>query len=366
MRMSVLSLVGLFLFSSATLAEVVAKPLEYKHGPAALEAVAVYDSASPAKRPGVLLATEWGASHVETRAKAAQLARLGYAVLCVDLFGKGVTPKDGKEAAAKLGLAGKDRSLIRARMAAAVELCGKIPQIDTKKLAGVGYGTGGTALLELARAGGELEGIVCLHGDLSAVGDDAKKIGCSVLVIVGSEDPAIPPAQLAAFETEMRTGGVDWQVLRLGGVAGDFTNPKAGKDIKSGRAFDPDAVDRANDSTKTFLAEMFVSPAKGPAAPPVAKSPVVLKGVPDKAIKMLAHVDQHADAPDGYEGGRTFGNFEKRLPQSDAKARKIKYREWDVNPLKPGVNRGPERLVTGSDGSAYFTDDHYSTFKKIR
>ena len=70
-------------------------------------------------------------------------------------------------------------------------------------------------------------------------------------------------------------------------------------------------------------------------------------------MKMLALVDQHGEAPDGFEGGRTFGNFEKRLPQSDDKGRKIKYREWDVNPLRPGVNRGAERLVTGSDGSAH-------------
>ena len=69
---------------------------------------------------------------------------------------------------------------------------------------------------------------------------------------------------------------------------------------------------------------------------------------------------------EGYEGGRSFGNFERRLPQNDDKGRRIKYREWDVSPHRPGVNRGPERLVTGSDGSAFYTDDHYATFKKIR
>lgn len=90
------------------------------------------------------------------------------------------------------------------------------------------------------------------------------------------------------------------------------------------------------------------------------------KGVPDKALKVLEYVDKHEAAMDGYEGGRSFGNFERRLPQTDDKKRRIKYREWDVNPLRPGVNRGPERLVTGSDGSAYYTNDHYSSFKKIR
>ena len=362
MRRLFILLLGLLLVTSVSSAEIVAKNVEYKQGTAALEAVLIHDNASAAKRPGVLLVSEMGAAHVDARTKAAQIARLGYAVLSVDLYGKGVLPKD---ATAKLALVGKDRTLVRSRMAAAVELCGKIPQIDAKKLAGVGFGAGGTALLELARSGGELEGIVCVHCDLSATGNDAKKIGCSVLVIAGSEDPLVPMAKLAAFEEEMRAGGVDWQLLRLGGVAGEFTNPKAGRDLKTGRAYDADADQRTNDSIRAFLAEMFPASAKSPAAP-AAKGPAVPKGVPDKAMKMLALVDQHGEAPDGFEGGRTFGNFEKRLPQSDDKGRKIKYREWDVNPLRPGVNRGAERLVTGSDGSAHYTDDHYSTFKKIR
>lgn len=43
----------------------------------------------------------------------------------------------------------------------------------------------------------------------------------------------------------------------------------------------------------------------------------------------------------------------------------ITYREWDVNPKIKGVDRGEERLVTGSDGSAYYTADHYQTFIHI-
>jgi guanyl-specific ribonuclease Sa len=88
--------------------------------------------------------------------------------------------------------------------------------------------------------------------------------------------------------------------------------------------------------------------------------------VPDKVLKVLEYVDKHGEPMDGYEGGRTFGNFERRLPQTDDKGRRIKYREWDVNAHKAGVNRGAERLVTGSDGSAHYTDDHYASFKKIR
>jgi guanyl-specific ribonuclease Sa len=89
-------------------------------------------------------------------------------------------------------------------------------------------------------------------------------------------------------------------------------------------------------------------------------------GVPSKVARVLHDIDTGHKAPPGYEGGRTFHNEEKRLPQKDKKGNAISYQEWDVNPKVQGVNRGAERLVTGSDGSAYYTNDHYRTFTKIR
>jgi guanyl-specific ribonuclease Sa len=98
--------------------------------------------------------------------------------------------------------------------------------------------------------------------------------------------------------------------------------------------------------------------------------PALPRGVPAKVATVLKHIDETKLAPKGYEGGRTFLNLgrdgEESLPRRDAQGRAISYHEWDVNPHVPGVNRGPERLVTGSDGSAYYTGDHYRTFTKIR
>jgi ribonuclease T1 len=97
-----------------------------------------------------------------------------------------------------------------------------------------------------------------------------------------------------------------------------------------------------------------------------ARTPRLPAGVPAKVGKVLRYIDEHQRAPEGYEGGRPFGNHEELLPKQDARGRPIKYREWDVNPKMPGKNRGPERLVTGSDGNAYYTPDHYRSFIKIR
>src|SRR5689334_1350768 len=105
---------------------------------------------------------------------------------------------------------------------------------------------------------------------------------------------------------------------------------------------DADADQRSADASRLFLAETFPSEPK--TAPPArAESP---KKIPEKVLKVLEYVDKHGEPMQGYEGGRTFGNFERRLPTTDDKGRRIRYREWDVNPLRPGTNRGPERLVT--------------------
>jgi RHS repeat-associated protein len=82
---------------------------------------------------------------------------------------------------------------------------------------------------------------------------------------------------------------------------------------------------------------------------------------------VLGYVDSHGgEPPPGYVGGRTFENAEGGLPASDSDGNPITYREYDVHPGEPGPNRGVERIVVGSDGSAYFTNDHYTTFTRIR
>jgi ribonuclease T1 len=87
--------------------------------------------------------------------------------------------------------------------------------------------------------------------------------------------------------------------------------------------------------------------------------------IPAKAFKVLKYVRANGVAPDGYEGGRRFGNYEKQLPQQDERRQRINYQEWDVNPKIQGKNRGAERLIT-SPVKAYYTGDHYRTFIEMK
>jgi guanyl-specific ribonuclease Sa len=114
------------------------------------------------------------------------------------------------------------------------------------------------------------------------------------------------------------------------------------------------------------------APKPAPGRPTASDAPVVSKvaGVPDRAYVTLAEIDagrwpDSANAP-GTKGGVPFGNREGRLPATDSAGKAIKYQEWDVNPKKPGQSRDAERIVTGSDGSAWYTGDHYDTFTRMR
>ncbi|AWV99603.1 ribonuclease domain-containing protein [Arcticibacterium luteifluviistationis] len=87
--------------------------------------------------------------------------------------------------------------------------------------------------------------------------------------------------------------------------------------------------------------------------------------IPQAAYDTWEYVKKYDRAKKGYVGGRRFGNYEQLLPKKAANNQKLNYKEWDIHPKKKGQNRGAERLVTDSDGNAYYTADHYDSFTKL-
>ena len=113
-------------------------------------------------------------------------------------------------------------------------------------------------MLELARSGADLAGVVSFHGNLDTPHpDDAKNIKAKVLVLTGADDPHVTPAQVAAFEDEMREAGVDWQLVSYGGAVHSFTNPASGNDPTKGVAYNEKADHRSWEAMKQFFAEIF-------------------------------------------------------------------------------------------------------------
>lgn len=128
-------------------------------------------------------------------------------------------------------------------------------------------------------------------------------------------------------------------------------------------------VNAARTQARTTLDQLRASRQSRQRSSTALGSGTVSPGVPLKARQTLQHIEKTGQPPPGFQGGRQFMNDGRGrgqvLPRADARGNPITYREYDVNPYRRGVNRGAERLVRGSDGSAYYTADHYKTFVKI-
>jgi dienelactone hydrolase len=239
-------------------AEVKTETIEYKEGDTNLEGWMAYDDAVSGKRPGVLIVHQWkGLSDYEKK-RAEMLAKLGYNVFAVDIYGKGIRPKSPQEAGAQAGKFKSDRPLLRRRVQAGLDVLRKNERTDTKHMAAIGYCFGGTTVLELARSGADIAGVVSFHGGLGTpTPDDAKNIKAKVLALHGADDPNVPPAEVAAFEKEMRDAKADWQLMAYGGAVHSFTDWNAGNDNSKGAAYNEKADKRSWEAMKQFFAELF-------------------------------------------------------------------------------------------------------------
>jgi dienelactone hydrolase len=231
--------------------------VEYKQGDTTLEGYLAYDDSISGKRPGVLVVHQWLGLTGYEKHRAQQLAALGYVAFCADIYGKDNQPKNVQEAGALAGKYKSDRALLRARVNAALDVLEKNEFVDTKRVAAIGYCFGGTTVIELARGGAELNGIVSFHGGLdSPVPADGKNIKCKVLVLAGADDPFQKPEDLTAFESEMRDSKVDWQIVFYGGAVHAFTQPNPGF-VNAGAKYNEKADKRSWEAMKAFFAEIF-------------------------------------------------------------------------------------------------------------
>ena len=239
-------------------AEVRSKTVEYTQGGATLEGFMAWDDAVKGPRPGVVVVHEWTGLGPYVKGRAEQLAKMGYVAFCADIYGKGVRPSTPQEAAATSATYRQDRNLTRARVGAALAELKRSPLVDPRQIAAIGYCFGGMVVLELARSGADLAGVVVFHGALNTpTPADAKNIKAKVLALQGGDDPFVAPAEVAAFEDEMRQGGVDWQLVQYGGAVHSYTNPASGNDASKGAAYNEVADRRSWEAMRTFLAEIF-------------------------------------------------------------------------------------------------------------
>ncbi|MEA5577765.1 dienelactone hydrolase family protein [Anabaena sp. UHCC 0451] len=249
--------VVVLLTSMDVLAAIKTKTIEYKQGNTILKGYLAYNDAIKNKRPGVLVVHEWNGLQSYAKQRTEQLAKLGYVAFAADIYGKGIRPKNPEESGKQATIYRQDRKLLRERANAGLEVLKKFSLTDTKRIAAIGYCFGGGTVLELARSGANIAGVVSFHGNLDTPNpEDAKNIKAKVLVLHGADDPFVPQQQVQGFENEMRLANVDWQLISYGGAVHAFSNPVYKGEIK-GALYDQKADQRSWQAMRQFFAEIF-------------------------------------------------------------------------------------------------------------
>jgi dienelactone hydrolase len=174
----------------------------------------------------------------------------------LDMYGEARTGKSVEENTALMTPFLQDRATLARRIKAALSAVRTLPQVDGRRVAAMGYCFGGLCVLDLARSGADLRGVVSLHGLLNAPGGTQGKISSKVLVLHGHDDPMVPVEAVAAFEAEMTAAQVDWQIHVYGGAKHAFTNPAA-TDPNAPTVYNLAADRRSWTSTTDFLAEVL-------------------------------------------------------------------------------------------------------------
>lgn len=255
MKQALLSLITL-LGAFAAHAEIKTETVEYKQGETTLEGYIAYESSLKGKRPVIMIVHEWTGLGDYVKGRAKELAGKGYVAFAMDIYGKGVRPAQGPDAAKEAGKYKSDRKLMRERAKAGFDYIKTKPYVDSSKMVAMGYCFGGTVALEMGRAGLPLVGVVSFHGGLSTPNpQDAKNFKAKLLVLNGALDPGVTP-EIPGFEKEMNDAKVDYQFINYSGTVHAFTNPQAGNDMSKGAAYNPVSDRRSMVAFLDFLNEV--------------------------------------------------------------------------------------------------------------
>ena len=257
MKYVLIALVAVCGLANYAEARVKTQSIEYDHNGVTLEGFAAFPPGN-GPFPGVLIVHQWkGLSDFEMGI-AQRLAEQGFVAFAADVYGKGIRPSTMQQAGEQAGMYRADRQLMRGRVQAGLDLLKGLPDVDSSMTAAIGYCFGGGCVLELARGGAVLKGVVSFHGNLDTPDPaDANKINCSVLVLHGADDPHVPPEQVTAFADEMRSAGVDWQFTEYGGAVHAFTDHRLPSDPSTGAAYHEQAAKRAWQAMLSFFDELF-------------------------------------------------------------------------------------------------------------
>jgi dienelactone hydrolase len=250
------AILGVFLSCLSLPSAVFAKDYSYSQGQEKF--LGKLFTANKKSAPGIVLVHNWMGVTAETEKQARRFQALGYTVLAADIYGEGVRPTNPKEAGELATKYKTDRKLLRARLELALNELKKQKGVDSNRLAVLGYCFGGTAALEAARAGLSVKAAISFHGGLdSPTPNDGAQIKSQILALHGAIDPYVSAQDLAAFEAEMQTHKINYELVKYGGAVHSFTDQTAGSDNSKGAAYNAQADERSFQRASEFLKDSF-------------------------------------------------------------------------------------------------------------
>jgi dienelactone hydrolase len=233
------------------------RTVEYQHDQLILEGFLAWDDTQAGPRPAVAISHTWAGRTEFEEGKAIELARQGYAGFAIDMYGKGVRGSTPEENTALMTPLMQHRDLLQERIAVAITVLRRQAEADPSRVAAIGYCFGGLCVLDLARAGSDINGVASFHGLFGAPGNtQGKTISARVLCLHGYDDPMAPPQAMLELAAELTAAGADWQIHAYGNTVHAFTNPAA-NNADMGTVYSQAADRRSWAALQNFLGEIF-------------------------------------------------------------------------------------------------------------
>lgn len=256
-----ISAMMVFFCTSVAQAAVQGKDVQYSAEGVTLKGYLAFDDAVEGKRPGILVVHEWWGHNEYARKRARMLAELGYIALAVDMYGDGKQAGHPDDAGKFAGEVAQNMPVAKARFLAALNFLKNDPIVDATKIAAIGYCFGGGVVLNMARSGVDLKGVVSFHGSLGT--ENPARPGvvkARVLVCHGAADELVSPEQVETFKNEMSAAGVDYTFLAYEGAKHSFTNPDAdrfAREFGLPVGYNPQADQQSWTDMKSFFSKIF-------------------------------------------------------------------------------------------------------------
>jgi dienelactone hydrolase len=199
----------------------------YSVGNKLFKGFVAYDESRVGRRPGVLIVHEWWGLTNYPKMRARKLAELGYVAMAVDMFGEGKIAASPSEAQAMTAPFYANPELSKTILDAAISKIKELKETDTKNIFAIGYCFGGSVVLNSAKLGADLRGVVSFHGGLKGVPVNRSLLKAKVLVCHGGNDKFVSESNVQEFKHQLDSIGADYKFIVYPNATHAFSNPDA-------------------------------------------------------------------------------------------------------------------------------------------